>query len=108
NVLKRMNRWYTATEYLRLISKIKNQISNIKFTTDIIVGFCGETEKEFQNTVKLAKKVCFEKAYLAMYSSRFGTTATKVFKDDIPHHVKEKRWLILENLINKPHLKKHN
>jgi len=99
-----MNRWYSASDYVALISKIKNEISNIKFTTDIIVGFCGETEKEFNNTVKLAKKVKFEKAYLAMYSPRFGTSATKVFKDDVPHSVKEKRWKILDELINKPHL----
>jgi len=104
NVLKRMSRWYSASDYVALISKIKNEISNIKFTTDIIVGFCGETEKEFNNTVKLAKKVKFEKAYLAMYSPRFGTSATKVFKDDVPHSVKEKRWKILDELINKPHL----
>ena len=104
NVLKRMNRWYSASDYVALISKIKNQISNIRFSTDIIVGFCGETEKEFKNTVKLAKKVGFEKAYLAMYSQRPMTAATKVFKDDIPHTVKEKRWLTLEKLINRPRL----
>lgn len=106
NVLKRMNRWYTAQEYLALISKLKTKILNVKFTTDIIVGFCGETEKEFQNTVKLCKKVGFEKAYLAMYSVRPMTAATKNFKDDVPHKIKEKRWLVLEKLINKPHLKK--
>jgi len=114
SVLKRMNRWYTAEEYLLLISKIKKKILarrslgegglKVKFTTDIIVGFCGETEKEFENTVKLAKLVGFEKAYISMYSSRFGTAATKVFKDDVPHKIKKQRWLILENLINKPHL----
>lgn len=107
NVLKRMNRWYSADQYFVLISKIKNKISKIKFTTDIIVGFCGETEKEFENTVKLAKLVGFEKAYISMYSSRFGTAATKVFKDDVPHTIKKKRWLILENLINKPHLRRY-
>ncbi|MDO9028251.1 MAG: MiaB/RimO family radical SAM methylthiotransferase, partial [Candidatus Roizmanbacteria bacterium] len=104
NVLRRMNRWYSQKEYLNLISKIKNLISEIKFTTDIIVGFCGETEKEFKNTVKLCKKVTFEKAYISMYSSRFGTAATKVFKDDVPYKIKKQRWLILENLIYKPHL----
>ena len=106
NVLKRMNRWYKASDYVALISKIKNQISNIKFTTDIIVGFCGETEKEFQNTVKLCKKVGFQWAYISQYSPRYNTSATKTMEDDIPHVVKEKRWQILENLINKPHLKK--
>lgn len=104
DVLKRMNRWYGASDYVALISKIKNQISNIKFTTDIIVGFCGETDKEFENTIKLCKLVGFEKAYISMYSSRFGTAATKVFADDVPHTIKRQRWQILEDLINKPNL----
>jgi len=104
NVLKRMNRWYTSDEYLVLISKIKAQIPNIKFTTDIIVGFCGETEKEFENTVKLCKKVGFSWVYASMYSPRFNTAATKVFKDDVVHPIKKKRWLVLENLINQPQL----
>ncbi len=107
-VLKRMNRWYTAKEYLLLISKIKDQISKIKFTTDIIVGFCGETDEQFKNTVRLAKLVRFEKAYISMYSSRFGTAATKVFKDDVPYKIKKQRWLVLENLINKPYLREKN
>ena len=101
NVLRRMNRWYSASDYIALISKIKNQIANIKFTTDIIVGFCGETDEEFKNTVKLCKNVGFEKAYIAMYSPRPLTAATKVMKDDVPYVVKKKRWQILENLINK-------
>lgn len=101
NVLKRMNRWYTAEEYLELIKKIKTKIPEVKFTTDIIVGFCGETEEQFRNTVNLCKKVGFEKAYIAMYSPRPMTAATKVMKDDVPYEVKKKRWQILENLINK-------
>lgn len=101
NVLKRMNRWYTAEQYLELIKKIRRKIPQAKFTTDIIVGFCGETDEEFENTVKLCQKVDFEKAYIAMYSPRPMTAATKVLKDDIPYQVKKKRWLILENLINK-------
>jgi tRNA-2-methylthio-N6-dimethylallyladenosine synthase len=101
NVLKRMNRWYTAAEYLKLINKIKKKIPEVQFTTDIIVGFCGETYKEFKNTVKLGRKVGFTKAYIAMYSTRPFTAATKVLKDDIPHPIKKKRWQILENLINK-------
>ncbi len=105
-VLKRMNRWYSADEYLVLISKIKAQIPNMKFTTDIIVGFCGETDKEFQSTVDLCKKVGFNWAYVSMYSPRFNTAATKVFKDDVSHITKKKRWLVLENLINQPQLKK--
>lgn len=107
NVLKRMNRWYTQKQYLDLIGILKVKVPDIKFSTDIIVGFCGETDDEFKSTVKLAKAVGFEKAYLAMYSPRFNTAATKAFEDDIPHEIKKKRWQILEDLINKPHLKKY-
>ncbi len=106
HVLKRMNRWYTRDEYLRLVANLKSKIKNLKLSTDIIVGFCGETDKEFQNTVDLARKVNFEKAYLAMYSPRFNTAATKVFADDIPYAIKKKRWQILEDLINKPNLER--
>jgi tRNA-2-methylthio-N6-dimethylallyladenosine synthase len=107
NVLKRMNRWYTSDEYLNLVTKLKSKIKNLKLTTDIIVGFCGETDEEFKNTVKLCKKVDFEKAYIAMYSPRPMTAATKVMKDDVPYQVKKNRWQILENLINQPKLKKN-
>jgi len=104
-VLKRMNRWYTSAEYLNLVAKLKSKIKNLKLTTDIIVGFCGETDAEFENTVKLCKKVGFSWAYVSRYSPRFNTAATKVFKDDVSHTVKKKRWLVLENLINQPQLK---
>ncbi|MFA5136250.1 MAG: MiaB/RimO family radical SAM methylthiotransferase [Patescibacteria group bacterium] len=101
SVLKRMNRWYTAKQYLALINKLRARIPNLKITTDIIVGFCGETEKEFENTVNLIKQVNFDKAYIAMYSQRPYTHATKHMKDDIPYNTKKKRWEILENLIYK-------
>lgn len=104
NVLKRMNRWYTHEDYLTLTSKLKTKIPDVKISTDIIVGFCGETDEEFQNTVKLAQKVGFYKAYLAMYSVRPMTSATKLMQDDVPHPVKKERWQILEDLINKPFL----
>ncbi|MBI3620219.1 radical SAM protein [Candidatus Roizmanbacteria bacterium] len=103
-VLKRMNRWYSAEEYLTIIAQLKNKIPGVTFTTDIIVGFCGETNDEFQNTVKVAKLAGFEKVYVSMYSSRPMTAATKVLADDVPHAVKKERWQILEDLINKPHL----
>ncbi len=104
NVLKRMNRWYNCDDYLDLVANLKFKIKNLKLTTDIIVGFPGETNEEFENTVKLCKKVGFQIAFIAQYSPRFGTAATKTMKDDVPHTVKEKRWQILENLINKPNL----
>lgn len=103
-VLKRMNRWYSQKEYLDVIKKLRERVPEMRFSTDIIVGFCGETDAEFQNTVNLAREVGFEKAYLAMYSPRFNTAATRTLEDDVPHPVKKKRWQILEDLINKPHL----
>ncbi len=106
-VLKRMNRWYSTKEYINIINKLRKKVPGIKFTTDIIVGFCGETDKEFENTVRLCKLVGFEKAYISMYSPRFGTAATKVFQDDVPHTVKKQRWQVLEDLVNQPRLKKN-
>lgn len=108
NVLRRMNRWYTVEEYLKTIQKLKDKIPGIKFTTDIIVGFCGETEEEIENTVKLAKTVNFEKAYISIYSQRPMTAATKLFPDDVPHAVKKARWLLLDSLINRPKLQKRS
>ncbi len=99
-VLKRMNRWYTQEEYINLIKKLRSKIKHVIFTTDIIVGFCGETDKEFENTVQLCRKIQFEKAYISMYSQRPTTAATKVFDDNVPHTVKKKRWRVLEKLIN--------
>lgn len=108
NVLKRMNRWYTREQYLKLIDKIRARVPGVKFTTDIIVGFCGETKAEFANTVDLCKKVGFAKAYIAMYSQRPITAASKVFKDDVPHCEKKRRWNILENLVNKQYHSNRN
>jgi len=105
NVLKRMNRWYARDEYLDLVANLKLKIINLKLTTDIIVGFCGETDEEFNNTVKLCKKVGFNWAYVAMYSPRPFSVATKIMKDDIPYIIKKQRWQVLEDLINQPHLR---
>ncbi len=103
-VLKRMNRWYTREEYLTLIQKMKAAIPNVKFTTDIIVGFCDESDEEFNNTKRLCKHVGFFKAYISMYSPRPFTAATKVMHDSVPHTVKKQRWQALEELINLPNL----
>jgi tRNA-2-methylthio-N6-dimethylallyladenosine synthase len=105
-ILKKMNRWYTQKEYLDLIKKVKENIPEVKFTTDIIVGFPGETKKQFNKTVDLAKKAGFIKAYISIYSPRPLTLAYKKYKDDVDHKEKERRWRALENLINKPNLKK--
>lgn len=106
-VLKRMNRWYTREEYSALIKKLRSAIPKVQFTTDIIVGFCGETEKEYKNTVTLCKKVGFLKAYIALYSPRPMTSSGKAFKDDISFPVKKRRWEELDALINKSQLDKN-
>ena len=103
-VLHRMNRWYTREEYLLLVRKIRDRIPAATISTDIIVGFCGETVEQFANTVDLASRVGFTKAYVAMYSDRPGTSAHKVYKDDVPYKEKKRRWKILEELINKTNL----
>lgn len=100
-ILKKMNRNYTRKHYINLIDKIKNKIPKAKFTTDIIVGFPGETKKQFENTIKLFKEVNFNLAYINKYSPRSGTTAAK-FKDNIPLAEKKRRWEVLEKLINPP------
>lgn len=99
-ILQRMNRWYTNNEYLKLVANLKLKIKNVRLTTDIIVGFCGETDQQFQKTVKLCQKVGFVKAYISIYSQRPMTAAAKVFADDIPHPIKKKRWQMLDALIN--------
>lgn len=104
-VLKRMNRWYTRDEYLTLVKTLKKKIPDITIGTDIIVGFPGETAAQFENTVKLAKEVGFSKAYVAMYSDRPMTAAHKVYSDDVSHIEKKRRWLFLEELINKASLR---
>jgi len=105
HVLQRMNRWYTREEYLGLIAKIRDAMPEMTFSTDIIVGFCGESEEEFVHTVDLVEQVGFSKAYVAMYSDRPMTAAHQAFKDNVPHSTKKKRWKILEELINRQNLR---
>lgn len=104
-VLRRMNRWYTREEYLLLVGRIRDRIPAATISTDIIVGFCGETVEQFANTVDLARRVGFTKAYVAMYSDRPATRAHKVYKDGVPYKEKKRRFKILEELINKANLK---
>ena len=104
-MLKHMSRWYTREEYLTLISKLKAKISNVTISTDIIVGFPGETKEQFEKTVDLAQKVGFSKAYIAMYSDRPMTAAHNVMKDDVPFAEKKRRWQVLEELINQTNLR---
>ena len=90
DVLKRMNRNYTREKYLALIDEIKHKIPNVVLTTDIIVGFPGETEQDYQDTVDLIKTVRYANAYIFMYSKRKGTPAEKM-ENQIPLDVKKQR-----------------
>ena len=98
-ILKKMNRNYTVRQYLSLIKKIRKSVDNVQFTTDIIVGFPGETDKQFKNTVKLCQKVGFIKAYISKYSDRPLTLCHKTMADDVSNSEKKRRWLILDNMI---------
>ena len=97
-ILKAMNRHYTKQYYLDLVKKIKLIIPDVKITTDIIVGFPNETEKQFQETIDIVKKVGFFKAYISKYSPRQGTVANRM-ADNIPMAEKKRREQILRQLI---------
>ncbi len=103
-ILKKMNRHYTITHYKKLIKKIRTSIPDIAISTDIIVGFPTETAKQFQETLDLVKEVNYNTAYFAQYSSRAGTAAAKMFKDDVPKLEKKKRWQELNKLIGQQSL----
>lgn len=103
-VLRRMNRKYTHDHYMGLIRKLKAAIPGISITTDIIVGFPGETEEQFQNTLKLVDEVEYEGAYTFIYSPREGTPAAK-FEDQIPEDIAKDRLYRLNEKVNAYYLK---
>lgn len=90
-VLTEMNRHYTREQYLTLVDKIRAKIPNIALTTDIIVGFPGETEEEFEETLDLVKRVRYDSAFTFIYSKRTGTRAA-LMEDQIPEDVVSKRF----------------
>lgn len=96
-VLRDMNRPYTAQEYLALVEQLKQVVGRISLTTDIIVGFPGETDADFQRSVELAKEVGFTKIHVFRYSKRTGTPAA-MRTDQIDSATKEKRAHVLLNL----------
>lgn len=97
-VLKEMNRKYTKEQYLDLVDKMKAKIPNLTLSTDIIVGFPGETDEEFEDTLDVVKKVKFEQVYMFIYSRRVGTPADKM-ENQIPEEIKHKRFDKLKNLV---------
>ena len=97
NILKTMNRVYTKEEYLNLVQKMKEKIPNVKFSTDIIVGFPEENEEDFENTLDVVRKVKFEQIFMFIYSRRVGTPADKM-ENQVPEEIKHKRFDKLKKL----------
>ena len=97
-VLKEMNRKYTKEQYLKLVEKMKSKIPNLTLSTDIIVGFPGETDKEFEDTLDVVKKVKFEQVYMFIYSRRVGTPGNNM-ENQIPDEIKHKRFNKLKELV---------
>ena len=97
-MLKIMNRRYTKEQYLQLVDKMKSQIPGVVFTTDIIVGFAGETEEDFEDTLDVVDKVKFEQVFMFIYSIREGTPGAKM-ENQVPDEIKHKRFDRLKELV---------
>lgn len=106
NVLKEMNRRYSKEQYLSLIDRIKSRIPEAVFSTDIIVGFPGETEGDFEDTLDVVRKVNFEQIFMFIYSRRVGTRADKM-ESQIPEEIKHKRFDRLKALFEE-NIEKNN
>lgn len=100
-ILRRMNRRHTREDYLELVKKIRGFWPGVAITTDVIVGFPGETKEQFQKTVEVMKKVGFDMAYLSEFSPRPDTAAARFFKDDIPKKTKSRRKKLLNEILTK-------
>jgi len=97
-ILARMRRGYTVDEYRRLIARIRERIPGVSIATDVIVGFPGETEAQFQRTYDLLDELRLDKAHIARYSPRPQTVAARRYEDDVPEMEKERRRKALDEL----------
>jgi tRNA-2-methylthio-N6-dimethylallyladenosine synthase len=91
DVLRRMARGYGVESYERLVEEMRSVIPHLGLSTDIIVGFCGETEAQFENTLALLERVHFDVVHVAMYSPRPGTASARLWDDDVPLEEKKRR-----------------
>jgi tRNA-2-methylthio-N6-dimethylallyladenosine synthase len=103
-ILRKMNRNYTVKHYLGLIGKIRKAVPEAAISTDIIVGFPGETREQFNNTAKLMREVGFDMAYIAEYSPRSGTVAAKLV-DNVSRKEKQRRKVVLNKILDETALK---
>lgn len=106
NVLSRMNRGYTKEKYLQLIKDIRREVPDIGITTDIITGFPGESEEDFQETLNLVEEVQFDSAFTFIYSKREGTPAAAC-EDQVEESVKHERFQRLVKVVNESALSKN-
>jgi len=86
-----MRRGYSSEEYVALIDRARTICPGISFSTDIIAGFCGETEEEHQDTLTLLERICYDHAFMFLYSERPDTYAARKYTDDVPLDVKKRR-----------------
>ena len=101
-VLQRMKRGYTVEAYREMLGRIRATVPDAAVTSDFIVGFCGETEEEFQQTVDLVRDARFRNSFIFKYSARPGTKAAELYADDVPESVKRRRnneLLAVQNAI---------
>jgi len=90
-ILKRMKRGYTAGAYREMLAQIRQTVGGAAITSDFIVGFCGETEEDFRQTVELVRRGRFKNSFIFKYSSRAGTKSAELYADDVPEEVKRRR-----------------
>ena len=105
-ILKAMNRHYTIKDYKNKIKKLREKIPGVSISTDIIVGFPGETKKQFENTAKLFRDVKYDMAYINKYSPRAGTVASKL-KDNVSWEEKKRREKVLTEILKQTALEKN-
>ena len=105
-ILEAMNRKYTREDYFNLVKRLRKAVPNIAITTDIIVGYPGETEEDFMDTLTLAEQVEFDSAFTFIYSRREGTPAAK-YEDQIPDSIKHERFNRLVKVVNDSMAKKN-
>lgn len=105
NILNKMNRQYSRENYLNLVNKIREIIKNVYITSDIIVGFCGENDDEFNNTIDVCKNVNYSQAFMFMYSMRPKTHAFYKLQDNISQEIKTKRLQILSDVVKEGQIK---